>query len=50
MLEDLGHRVARATSAERALQKLHTIGSLDVVLTDQGMPGMTGLQLSEHAR
>jgi PAS domain S-box-containing protein len=50
MLEDLGHRVARATSGERALQKMHTIGSLEVVLTDQGMPGMTGLQLVERIR
>jgi CheY-like chemotaxis protein len=50
MLEDLGHQVARATSGERALQKMHTIDDLDVVLTDQGMPGMTGSQLIERIR
>ena len=50
MLEDLGHHVISATSAERALQKMHTLESLDVVLTDQGMPGMTGIQLIEHIR
>src|SRR5262245_29235064 len=48
MLEDLGHRVIRATSGERALQKMHTLDSLDVVLTDQGMPEMTGIQLVER--
>jgi CheY-like chemotaxis protein len=50
MLEDLGHHVARATSGERALQKMRTLDDLDVVLTDQGMPEMTGLQLIERIR
>ena len=50
MLEGLGHRVICATSGERALQKMHTLDSLDVVLTDQGMPGMTGIQLVERIR
>jgi len=50
MLEDLGHRVIRATSGERALEKMHTLDSLDVILTDQGMPGMTGLEFIERVR
>jgi CheY-like chemotaxis protein len=50
MLEDLGHKVSRAHSGEKALQQMRNTDGLDVILTDQAMPGMTGLQLIERIR
>ncbi|MGY2051007.1 MHYT domain-containing protein [Methylobacterium sp. JK268] len=50
MLEDLGHRVIAARSGEEALGLVARAGHLDLVLTDQAMPGMTGLQLVERIR
>jgi PAS domain S-box-containing protein len=44
MLEDLGHTVLEAGSGADALAALQR-GPVDVVITDQAMPGMTGLQL-----
>ena len=44
-LEDLGHDVLEATSAEQALRVLHRGNGVDLVITDQLMPGMTGTQL-----
>jgi len=49
MLEDLGCQVFEATSAERALEILAT-RSVQLVLTDQAMPHMTGSQLAELIR
>jgi len=46
MLEDLGYVVTEATSAEEALSLLDRGLTFDVVLTDQAMPGMTGVQLA----
>lgn len=46
MLEDLGHRVLEAPSGAQALEILGRESAIDVVLTDQAMPGMTGAQLS----
>ncbi|MCQ0990372.1 MHYT domain-containing protein [Jiella marina] len=44
MLEDLGHRVIEAHSGTNALEIIqHT--AVDLVITDQAMPAMTGLQL-----
>ncbi|ACA16520.1 multi-sensor hybrid histidine kinase [Methylobacterium sp. 4-46] len=50
MLEDLGHRVIEARSGAEALGLLASAMPLDLVLTDQIMPAMTGLQLLEQVR
>jgi PAS domain S-box-containing protein len=44
MLEDLGHSVAEASSGEEALELLKQ-GPFDLVIADQAMPKMTGVQL-----
>jgi CheY-like chemotaxis protein len=49
MLEDLGHRVAQATSGTGALEIL-AAHPIEMVITDYAMPGMTGLQLADAAR
>jgi signal transduction histidine kinase len=46
MLEDLGHVVIETTSGTRALEALRSTPMIDLVITDQAMPGMTGTQLS----
>jgi PAS domain S-box-containing protein len=46
MLEDLGHSVREARSAEEALSLFEQDSSLDLVITDHAMPGMTGLELA----
>jgi CheY-like chemotaxis protein len=45
MLEDLGHDVVEVTSGEQALRALRRGRRIDLVVTDQLMPGMTGTQL-----
>ena len=50
MLEDLGHAAVEAASGRRALEILHAGAKVDLVLTDQAMPGMTGLQLAAELR
>jgi CheY-like chemotaxis protein len=50
MLEDLGHEVLEANSGEHALRVLRRATDLDIVITDQLMPGMTGLQLVDAIR
>ncbi len=47
MLEDLGHTVFEATSGAQALDILGGGVNVDLVITDQAMPGMTGLQLAQ---
>ena len=47
MLEDLGHMVQRANSAKAALEILNSDASIELVVTDQVMPQMTGLQLAK---
>lgn len=50
MLEDLGHRMVEAGSGREALDHLGRAHSVDLVITDQAMPGMTGVQLAETIR
>jgi CheY-like chemotaxis protein len=49
MLEDMGHVVLEAHSGTQALQILKREGAIDLMVTDQAMPNMTGLQLAEIA-
>jgi signal transduction histidine kinase len=48
MLEDLGHSVLAASSGQQALEILRAGAKVDLVVTDQAMPGMTGLQLASQ--
>ncbi len=51
MLEDLGHVATEAASGEAALQALgRDAGSIELVITDHAMPGMTGTELAAHIR
>jgi CheY-like chemotaxis protein len=49
MLEDLGHQAIECNSAAQALTILKDGQEIDLMLTDQAMPGMTGLELAELA-
>jgi signal transduction histidine kinase len=46
MLTDLGFAVSEAASAEAALQIIEGDASIDVLITDHLMPGMTGVELA----
>ena len=50
MLEDLGHTVLEARSGQEALDVFRRQKDIDVVITDQAMPVMTGTQLAEAIR
>jgi PAS domain S-box-containing protein len=47
MLEDLGHTVFEACSGQEALEILQREDSVDLIITDQAMPQMTGTQLAK---
>ena len=50
MLEELGHTVFSASSAAEALTLIREKGDIDLLITDQAMPGMTGSELAEAVR
>jgi CheY-like chemotaxis protein len=50
MLEDLGHTVFEAGSGKEALDLFRREKGIDVVITDQAMPQMTGTQLADAIR
>ncbi len=50
MLEDLGHLVYEAESAQDALELLCANPRLDLIITDHAMPGMTGTELAARIR
>jgi two-component system chemotaxis response regulator CheY len=49
VLESAGYRVIEAKDGERALERV-TITAVDLVITDQHMPGMDGLALVRALR
>jgi PAS domain S-box-containing protein len=48
MLRTMGHDVVAVDSAEAALQQLEVDSRFDLVLTDQSMPGITGIGLANR--
>jgi CheY-like chemotaxis protein len=50
MLEELGHTAIGASSGQRSLEILRDDNSIDVVVTDQVMPDMTGVELAKTIR
>ncbi len=50
VLEDLGHEVIEAYSGAAALEKLAKRPDINLILTDQAMPKMTGVELAKQIR
>nr|WP_147019989.1 ATP-binding protein [Methylorubrum extorquens] len=49
MLEEMGHTVVVASSGSEALRLLAGEGTVDLLLADHAMPGMTGSELATRA-
>ncbi|MDB5737618.1 MAG: Histidine kinase [Sphingomonas bacterium] len=49
LLEDMGHVVFEADSADEALSIFRAKPDIDLIVTDYAMPGMTGVQLAQQA-
>jgi len=50
MLEDLGHRVLAAATADEALRLAGEFANIDLVISDHAMPKVTGAQLAQTLR
>ncbi len=50
MLEAIGHTVVQTASAMRALKHMASGKGFDLLITDQRMPRMTGIELIRRAR
>jgi len=50
LLEDLGHLVLEANSGAEALEIFQREPGIDLVITDQAMPMMTGIQLIDRIK
>lgn len=48
LLQDLGHIVVEASSGRQALALMEEHPDIDLLMTDQAMPGMTGAQLVQQ--
>jgi CheY-like chemotaxis protein len=50
MLDDAGHHIVEAGSADEALVILRSGADFDLLITDNCMPGMSGAELIVHVR
>jgi CheY-like chemotaxis protein len=50
MLDELGHRVLVANSGDEALVIFHRHPEIELVLTDEVMPGLSGSQLADRVK
>lgn len=50
ILEELGHKVHSASSGTRALEILQREADIELLITDQAMPNMTGVDLIKNVR
>jgi PAS domain S-box-containing protein len=50
MLDDIGYGVIEVEDAFRALEVIASSARISILLTDQAMPGLTGVQLAEAAK
>jgi two-component system, cell cycle sensor histidine kinase and response regulator CckA len=48
MLERAGHRVVEAESAEDAIDQFSTMESVDLLVSDLQMPGLSGIELFDR--